>query len=293
MRRWRAVFRFPFSVFRWVLRCPRLVTENRKRKTENRAFGALLALPFVLFIAPVMTSDRPIIAAASDLQFALTEVAERFREDTGRQVRLNFGSSGNFRRQIAQGAPFELYLSADEAYVDALHREGHTENAGVLYAVGRLVVMAPQGDPADLVDGSLKRLGQGLNEGRVHRFAIANPDHAPYGVAAREALQSAGLWEAVGPRLVLGENVSQAARYALSRETQGGIVAYSLALAPAVGGRGEFELIPEDMHQPLRQRMALVRGAGDTARAFYEYLQQDSARSTLADYGFSAPDPQD
>lgn len=256
-----------------------------------RVASALLAC-LVLFLpmTPITASERPIVAAAADLQYALTEVAEQFRNDTGRSVRLNFGSSGNFRRQIAQGAPFELYLSADEAYVDALHAEGHLEDAGRLYAVGRLVILAREDSAQNLVDGSLEALRERLEAGGIRRFAIANPEHAPYGVAAMEALRSAGLWDAVQPRLIMGENVAQAARYALSRDTDGGIVAYSLALAPPLQQGGRYALIPEELHAPLRQRMALVRGAGETARAFYAYLQEPSAVAILERYGFTPPD---
>ncbi|MCC5810490.1 MAG: molybdate ABC transporter substrate-binding protein [Ectothiorhodospiraceae bacterium] len=238
-------------------------------------------------------TDRPIVAAASDLQYALETVAEQFRADTGHSVRLNFGSSGNFRRQIAQGAPFQLYLSADESYVDALYREGHLEDQGTLYATGRIVIMTRKGDPADPDDGSLEQLRERLAAGEIRRFAIANPEHAPYGVAARQALESAGIWDEIKPFLVYGENVSQAVRYALSSDTQGGIVAYSLALAPAIDARARYALIPEANHAPLHQRMALVAGADETARAFYHYLQDEPARDILRRYGFLTPDDGD
>lgn len=256
-----------------------------------RAVFRLCALLLVTAAAmPAVAGERPIVAAASSLQFALPEVAARFEADTGRSVRLNFGSSGNFRRQIAQGAPFELYLSADEAYVEALEREGHTVGAGTLYAIGRIVVIAPAGDPAGIVDGSLTALGEALDAGTIQRFAIANPEHAPYGVAARQALESAGLWGDIRPRLVQGENISQTARFALSGEVGGGIIAYSLARAPTIEGRAEFALIDADDHAPLRQRMALIAGAGETARAFHDYLQGEVAREILARYGFSPPE---
>ncbi len=255
----------------------------------------MVVVLFLLALAAggVAHADRPIVAAASDLQFALEEVAEQFEAGTGRSVRLNFGSSGNFRRQIAQGAPFELYLSADEDYVLALEREGHLVDAGVLYAIGRIVVMAPKGDPAQIVSESLTPLRERLETGDIRRFAIANPEHAPYGVAAREALQAADLWDAIQPRLVFGENVSQAARLSLSGETQGGIVAYSLARAQRIAERSEYALIPRDQHAPLRQRMALVDGAGETAQRFYQYLQGDAARAILEEYGFALPEDED
>lgn len=253
----------------------------------------LLLVMLILSSAPALASGVPTVAAASDLQFALSEVAERFRAETGQQVRLNFGSSGNFRRQIAQGAPFELYLSADEAYVAALHEEGHTVDAGVRYAVGRLVWLQRPGDlpdPEDPLAGVRQAIAaHQAGQGRA-RLALANPSHAPYGVAARQALERAGLWASSEPLRILGENVSQAAQFALSPDARGGLVAYSLALAPALAERSEHVLIPAAWHQPLNQRMALIQGAGETARAFYAYLQQPEARGILADYGFTLPD---
>lgn len=240
-------------------------------------------------IAPLSAAKAPIVAAASDLQFALRDIADRFTATTGRHVRLNFGSSGNFRRQIAQGAPFELYLSADEDYVFALHREGHTTDRGVLYAVGRLAIIAPEHNAA-IVDESLTGLREYLAGNGRRRLAIANPTHAPYGVAARQTLQSLELWTAAKPRLIVGENVAQAAQFALSGETAGGIVAYSLALAPPLKERAVHALIPAQYHEPLRQRMVLLKGAGDGARAFYEYLQGDTAREILNHYGFLLPE---
>lgn len=231
----------------------------------------------------------PNVAAASDLQFALTEIAAQFRRDTGLDVKLAFGSSGNFRRQIAEGAPFELFLSADEAYVEALAREGRTVDEGVRYAVGRLVLFVPAGGPLQ-PDATLADLKAAVADGRVKRFAIANPEHAPYGRAAREALQRAGVWDAIAPRLVLGENVSQAAQFATSGAAQGGIFAYSLALSPAVAGKGQAVLLPSSMHAPLAQRMVLVKGAGPTAQAFARHLQQPAARAVFRRFGFALPD---
>lgn len=236
--------------------------------------------------------ESPVVAAASDLQFALKEVATSFTRDTGKTIRLTFGSSGNFYRQIAQGAPFQIYLSADESYVLALHRRGLTEGEGALYAVGRIVLMVPHGSPLK-ADGSLSDLRAALDDGRLKHFAIANPEHAPYGKRAEEALRRAGLWERIRPLLVLGENVSQAAQFAASGAAQGGIVAYSLAFSPPLSELGAFDLIPEDWHTPLRQRMVLTKAAGATARAFYEFVQSTLARAVFRRYGFVLPDKAD
>ena len=243
----------------------------------------LLSLPL-----PLRAEEPPAIAAAADLKFALSEIAERFAADTGKQVKLSFGSSGNFARQIEQGAPFQLFLSADESYVVRLADQGLTLDEGTLYAIGRIVIFAPTGSPVQ-ADAELKDLRAGLADGRLKRLAIANPDHAPYGRAAREALEQAGLWQQAVPLLVLGENASQAAQFATSGSAQAGIIPYSLALAPAVATRGSYALLPEDWHRPLRQRMVLLQGAGDTAQRFREFLQQPEARKILARYGFMLP----
>ncbi len=248
----------------------------------------LLVFLFYALAGSAAPADRPAIAAASDLKFALEAVAARFQADTQKEVRLSFGSSGNYFRQISQGAPFQLFLSADEDFVLRLYQAGRTVDRGVLYATGRIVLFAPHGSPLN-VDDKLAGLRDAIAHNQIRRFAIANPEHAPYGRAAAEALHKLGLWDALQGRLVLGENVSQAAQFAASGSTQGGIFAYSLALAPVVAQQGRHVLLPENLHQPLLQRMALVKGAGATASAFYAYLQQPSARKILEHYGFAVP----
>jgi molybdate transport system substrate-binding protein len=234
------------------------------------------------------TETPPRVAAASDLQFALAEVGDRFETDTGAGVELIFGSSGTLARQIHDGAPFELFLSADEAFVEDLVRAGRTEGAGTLYAIGRIVLFAPAGSPLVPEDG-LDGLAAMMARGQVRRFAIANPEHAPYGRAAEQALRKRGIWEALRPALVLGENVSQAAQFATTGNAVGGIIAYSLALAPPMRERGTFALIPESDHEPLRQRMVLTSSSRSVAARFYAYLQAPTARSVLERYGFVLP----
>lgn len=255
----------------------------------------LLALVAVLALAAGMlrpwlagATEPPTIAAAADLKFALEEIAARFRADMAREVKLTFGSSGNFARQIMQGAPFEMFLSADEDYVIKLADQGRTLDRGTLYAIGRIVIFAPHGSPLT-PDAELRDLRAALAEGRIRRFAIANPEHAPYGRAAEQALRHQGLWDLVRPTLVLGENAAQAMQFASSGSAQGGIVPYSLSLAPAVQPLGTFALLPDEWHQALRQRMVLLTGAGETATAFYEYVQQPSARAIFRRYGFVLP----
>ncbi|MFN4019097.1 MAG: molybdate ABC transporter substrate-binding protein [Erythrobacter sp.] len=231
----------------------------------------------------------PRIAAAADLRLVLTQVATAFERDTGLKVALVFGSSGNFHQQLQQGAPFELFLSADEQYVLDLADTGRTQDRGRLYAVGRIALIAPKGSPL-VVDGDLAGLRDALARGQISRFAIANPDHAPYGRRAQEALEYAGLWQGLQGRLVMGENVSQALQFATDGGAQGGIVAWSLVQDPALASRADHALIPAQWHQPLRQRMVLMNGAGDTARRFYAYLGEPPARTIFVRYGFALPD---
>lgn len=233
--------------------------------------------------------DVPVVAAASGLQFAVEEIAAAFEAETGMAVRLSVGSTGNFARQIRQGAPFQIFMAADEQFITDLHAEGLTRDAGDLYALGRIVVMVPHGS-ALTPDPELDNLARMLAAGQITRFAIANPDHAPYGVRAREALMLKGIWDDLQPFMVLGENVSQAAQFAVSGNAEGGIIAYSLALAPQVASQGSYALIPEDWHEPLRQRMALLNTAGPVAEAFYAYLMAPAAREIMERYGFVLPE---
>ena len=233
-------------------------------------------------------AGAPLVAAASDLRYALPEIATAFQEQTRQSVRLVFGSSGNFRQQIAHGAPFELFFSADEELALALAKDGHAIDEGALYAIGRIVVVVPV-ESSITADAELKDVAAALLDGRLTRFAIANPEHAPYGRRAKEVLIRAGLWDRMQNQLVLGENVSQAAQFALSGSTQGGIIAYSLALSPEISARASYALIPSDWHQPLRQRMVLLKNASDAARAFYRFVQTPSAQAILRRHGFSVP----
>lgn len=257
---------------------------------SRRTVGAALVAGLIA-VMPLRLGaqgNAPVIAAASTLQFAMPEIVAAFTAETGKQVRVAFGSTGNFARQIREGAPFGVFLAADEAFIQGLHADGVIGDAGAAYALGRIVVVAPEGS-ALTPDDNLDHLAALLAAGEVTRFAIANPEHAPYGMRAREALITRGLWEDLQPLLVQGENVSQAAQFALSGNADGGIIAYSLALAPEVAARGAHALIPEAWHAPLRQRMVLLDGADPGARAFYAYMKSPEARGILARHGFAAP----
>jgi molybdate transport system substrate-binding protein len=247
------------------------------------ATACLLATP-----AALAAQRPPMVAAAASLNFALTEIASQFARDRGARVELVFGASGTLTRQIQDGAPFELFLAADEEFPNRLAAAGLTRGAGVVYAIGRLVVFAPTGSPLT-VDGELEGLRRLLNAGGVSRFAIANPDAAPYGRAAEAVLRRRGLWEALRPRLVLGDTVAQAAQFATTGNAVGGLLAYSLVLGPGFADRGAYALIPDADHPPLRQRMVLLERASPVAVQFYTYLQGEAARAILRRHGFAEP----
>jgi molybdate transport system substrate-binding protein len=251
----------------------------------------LLLAAFAEECSPAAPST-PLVAAASDLKFALEELAIAYKRESGMDVRLTFGSSGTFVTQITNGAPFEIFLSADEEYIQKLEADGLTRGEGVLYAIGRLALLVPTTSNLQ-VDGELRGLAAALKAGQIARFAIANPEHAPYGRRAEEALRHAGLWDSIKPRLLLGENVSQAAVFATSGSASGGIVALSLVLAPQTREIGRYAVIPAPWHAPLRQRMVLLKRATPEAERFYQYLQQPAARAIMRRYGFSLPEEAD
>jgi molybdate transport system substrate-binding protein len=254
----------------------------------SRVLASWLVL-LALCWPPALTAQRaPTIAAAANLNFALAEIAEQFARDRGARVEVVFGASGTLTRQIRDGAPFEMFLAADEEFPNQLAAAGLTRDAGVVYAVGRLVVFAPGGS-ALTVDDRLDGLARLVKAGGVDRFAIANPDVAPYGKAAEEVLRKRGLWDAIRPRLVLGDTVAQAAQFATTGNAAGGLLAYSLVLGPGFADRGKYAVIPAADHSPLSQRMVLMKSAGPVVTQFYAYVQGAAARTILRKHGYEVP----
>ncbi|MFN3590937.1 MAG: molybdate ABC transporter substrate-binding protein [Thermaurantiacus sp.] len=256
-----------------------------RRRDCLAGFLAFAAAPAV---ALAQRERPPPIAAAADLQAAMPEVLAAFRRQTGLDVRVTYGSSGNFAQQILRGAPFQMFLSADESFVERVVDGGRALDGGRLYAIGRIGLFQPRGSPV-AADPGLRDLAAAVGDGRLQRFSIANPEHAPYGRAAREALLKAGIWASIQPRLVFGENAAQATQFAMSGSAQGGIIPLALALTDHVRNAGSFALLDVSWHAPLRQRMVLLRGAGATARAFFAYMESPPARTVLRRYGFLLP----
>ncbi len=240
------------------------------------------------YLVAAASADVPIVAAATSLNPALNEVAELFRNRTGGAVRVSYGSSGNIARQIIHGAPFEVFLSADENLVLSLVDRSLTIDGGSVYAIGRLALFVPHGSSIQS-DNELRDVKTAVSDGRLQRLAIANPQHAPYGRAARQLLEQVGVWDRIEDKLVLGESASQAAQFAVTGSVDAAIFSYSLTLSAVISQRGTVTLLPEQWHQPVRHRMVLLKGAGRTATAFFSFMQEPATRHILATYGFTGP----
>jgi molybdate transport system substrate-binding protein len=250
----------------------------------------LLRLPvtlLALLAATAVSAQEVRVAAAADLKFAMAQLAEQFEKETGTIVNVTYGSSGNFFSQIQNGAPFDLFFSADVEYAKELEVAGFAE-PGTLYtyAVGRIVIWMPAGTKVDVA----KEGWNSLLDASVQKIAIANPQHAPYGRAAVAALQKAGIYEQVKSKLVYGENISQAAQFVQSGNAQAGIIARSLAVSPGMSDGKAWE-IPADMHPPIEQAAILLNGAKSKkeARAFLEFVKSAAGQRVLVKYGFAVP----
>ena len=222
------------------------------------------------------------IAAAADLQFALADAAHQFQQQRPQaELAINYGSSGNFYAQIRNGAPFDLFFSADVQYPRNLVKDGLArEDAVFLYAAGKIAVWVPAASKLDPATA--------LRDPAAQRVAIANPAHAPYGRAAEAALHSMGLYDSVAKKLVLGENISQTMQFVQSGAADVGIVALSLALAPNVRGQGRYWEIPQESYPKMEQGGVILKDSTE-ARQFRDWLLAPAGRALLKQYGFSLP----
>lgn len=228
------------------------------------------------------TSDELTVAAASDLTPAFEELGRAFESTSKTKVVFVFGSTGMLTRQIENGAPVDLFAAANVSYIDQLEQKGLiVSGTRAIYARGRITLWTPD-------DSTLRFEGiKDLARPEVTRIGIANPDHAPYGLAARQALESAGIWEAVRPKLVYGDNIRQTLQYAQTGNVEVSIVALSLS----VQSRGRWSLIPEELHQPIDQGLGIVKTTKneEAARAFAAFLNGPEGRAIMQKYGFTFP----
>ena len=248
----------------------------------------LLCVMLVLLCRPAIASaDDIAVAAASDLQFAIKELIVEYEKQTGHHVKLSLGSSGNFYAQLQQGAPFDLYFSADIGYPKKLEEAGLTVPGSLYrYAVGRVVLWAPKQSPVEVSKGLTV-----LRDAAVRKIAIANPKHAPYGRAAVAAMEQSQVYAEVKDRLVLGENISQAAQFIESGACDVGIIALSLAMAPIMKSAGSYWLIPAEAHPPLEQGAVIMKQSKqqDAARHFLQFMQSPQGQELMTRYGFTLP----
>lgn len=255
------------------------------RATPMKIIQSLLLALCLALTLPAQAGGKITLAAAADLKFAMDEiVAEYKKTHPGDEVKTIYGSSGKFHTQIQQGAPYDLYFSADIAYPRALAAEGFAASAVRPYAVGRIVLWSP------VMDASKMDL-KSLLDPTIGKIAIANPKHAPYGKRAEEALRAAGVWNKVEPRLVYGENIAQTAQYVQSGNARVGIIALSLAVNPELAKQGGYALIPDALHAPLEQGFIITRRAANNslARDFANYQGSKEARAVMVRYGFVLP----
>ena len=248
----------------------------------------LLYVMLVLLCRPAIALvDDIAVAAASDLQFAIKELIVEYEKQTGHHVKLSLGSSGNFYAQLQQGAPFDLYFSADIGYPKKLEEAGLTVPGSLYrYAVGRVVLWAPKQSPVEVSKGLTV-----LRDAAVRKIAIANPKHAPYGRAAVAAMEQSQVYAEVKDRLVLGENISQAAQFIESGACDVGIIALSLAMAPVMKSAGSYWLIPAEAHPPLEQGAVIMKQSKqqDAARHFLQFMQSPQGQEVMTRYGFTLP----
>lgn len=243
-----------------------------------------LLLLCLVYTLPVSASEKLTIAAASDLRYALDDIITLFHQQQPEiEVRVIYGSSGKISTQIRHGAPFDIFFSADIQFPEQLYAEGHALTKPQLYALGRIVLWSPRQNMAGI------ELSQ-LADMNFRRLAIAQPAHAPYGQRAKEALQAAGVWAAVEPKLVYGENIAQTAQMAQSGGADIAIIALSLAKFPELAKQG-YQLIPAELHQPLTQAYVITHyGANNSsAQQFTAFMTNKDVLAIMQAYGFELP----
>lgn len=244
----------------------------------------------IALLSQISEAQEITVAAASDLQFALKEVAARFEKETGKGVRIIYGSSGNFFQQIQNGAPFDLFFSANLDYPKKLEAAGLIQPGTYYqYARGKIVIWVPKDSKIDLNAGL-----RALLHPTVKKIAIANPEHAPYGQAAVSAMQKEGIYEKAKAKLVLGENISQAASFITTGSADIGIVALSLALSPTMKDKGRYAEIPQKEYPPIEQACVILSSSKnkELAQEFLDYVKGASVADLLSRYGFDVTNRQ-
>ena len=248
---------------------------------------SLMALLAISFISQLSWAQEITVAAAADLQFAMQDVAARFQQQTGKTVKATYGSSGNFFQQIQNGAPFDMFFSANLDYPKKLEAAGLIEPGTFYpYANGKIVIWVKNESKLDLKSGM-----KTLLDPSVKKIAVANPQHAPYGQAAVAAMQKASIYDKVKDKFVLGENISQTASFVVSGAADVGVVALSLALSPNMKDEGRYLEIPSDTYPPIEQACVILKSSRnkETATQFLSFFKSGTIAGVLRSYGFDVP----
>lgn len=248
-------------------------------------FARTLLIAVFSLLSTLAHAEKITIAAASDLKFAMDEIVSTFKQaNPDDQIDVAYGSSGNFNTQIQQGAPFDLFFSADIGFSRELVKNGLAASEVKPYALGRIVLWSASLDATKMTLAS-------LTDPSITRIAIANPKHAPYGKRAEEALHASGLWETIEPKLVYGENIVQTTQFVQTGNAQIGIIALSLAGNPELAQKSGYWLIPDNLHEPLEQGFIITKRAENNALAkrFADYMLSGPVRLVMTKYGFILP----
>jgi molybdate transport system substrate-binding protein len=251
----------------------------------------LFAFFLAIELAPVLGAETVTIAAAADLTYCIEDLNQSYRRShAGTELKVSTGSSGNFSAQIENGAPFDVFLSADVQYPKRLANGGYVDQSTLtVYAIGRVVLWTAKPDTVNL-DRGLEVLRDRL---AVKKIALANPEHAPYGRAAKAVLENSGLWPEVQDRIVQGENIAQTAQFVETGNADAGFVALSLLLSPNLKNRGRYLEMDAKLYPKLEQAMVLTTNGSkrSAVRDYFEFLQSEAARKIFDQYGFTLPAP--
>ena len=254
---------------------------GKSMRIRARVWGGIL---LAVVASHFCIAQNLTIAAAADLQFAMQDIAARFQKQTGKTVNITYGSSGNFFQQIQNGAPFDMFFSANLDYPNKLDSAGLVEKGSYYgYARGKIVVWTLNDSKLDITSGL-----ESLLNPKINKIAIANPRHAPYGQAAVAAMQKEGVYDSVKDKFVLGENISQAASFVASGSADIGVIALSLALSPNLKEKGRYAEIPTVDYPPIKQACVILSSSKnkEVAKQFLAYVKTPEVAETLKEYGF-------
>ena len=252
----------------------------------NMPLRLLAILAPLLLVTNLALAQGATVAVAANMKDAFSEIAIAFKATTKSEMRVVYGSSGNFAAQILNGAPFNLLIAADEQFPLELYKKGRTVDDGVVYAIGKLALIAKTSSDIVLVDNKVE-ITKAIT--KANKVVIAKPELAPYGKAALQYLKAEGLWDLVKDKLVYGDNIGVATTFVLTGAVDIGFTALSLAQSPAVAKETNFLPLNTKMYEPIRQRMVLIKGAPQEATDLYRFMQGPQAKLILRKYGYTTP----